>query len=717
VLLPADVTVLLRLCDPRSGYGGALSVYFGLSAGLQQLHVSHISLGLMNNVFESCVVSVSVSGGNAYGGAVSIYMGAYSSRYSSSGDVVAAAGDTVVRNVSVLLDAARFASCSARREISGAVSGSNVYGGSFSFYIGAYAWSQSVAGSSSSTCGATDAIGVNVRLQHVASVDCTAFTHVGLLPNSTTSQSLGANSYGGAISAVYVGAYSWSRSIAHSSSSKCEATIVSRLSMQVSDSGFSNCSAAISSMNELSGANSYGGAMSAVYVGAYSWSRSDSDSSSSKCEATNASGLSVQVGNSSFSECGAVSSSNEIYGANSYGGAMSAVYVGAYSWSRSHAASSNSTCDTTDLSGLSVQVSNSGFSNCSFVSKSMIESRGVNSYGGAMSAVYVGAYAFSRSALSSSSCICEATDVSGLSVQVSDSVFSNCSAVSSSMVDLMGANSYGGAISAVYVGAYSLSRSNSYSSSSKCEATIVSGLSVQVSNSGFSNCSVVISVINSTGNLIGANSYGGAISAVYVGAYSFCRSVTNFSNSKCEATNASGLSVQVSNSGFSNCSAVSSFIRSFGVNSYGGAMSAVYVGAYSYSYSYGQYQIGCASSVAATHVHMMSIKINNLNFEKSMALIGQCHPIISNSIELTQFEISAAGSESLGANVSSSIASVPVFVCHTAMWWRVTLRRFMAVLSVSWLGLLCGHILAKALPPHHAVPSSARSVASSLRVF
>ena len=42
---------LLHLCDPRSGYGGALSVYFGLSAGLQQLHVSHFSLGLSDNEF------------------------------------------------------------------------------------------------------------------------------------------------------------------------------------------------------------------------------------------------------------------------------------------------------------------------------------------------------------------------------------------------------------------------------------------------------------------------------------------------------------------------------------------------------------------------------------------------------------------------------------------------------------------------------------------
>ncbi len=171
-------------------------MYFGLSAGLQQLHVSHISLGLRNNVFENCVASVSVSGGNAYGGAVSIYIGAYSSRLNFSGDAAAAAGDTVVRNVSVALDTARFASCSARREINGLGNGSNVYGGSFSFYIGAYAWSRSHASNSSSTCGATVAIGVDVRLQHAASVDCTAFTHVSVLPTSSIAQSLGANSYG-----------------------------------------------------------------------------------------------------------------------------------------------------------------------------------------------------------------------------------------------------------------------------------------------------------------------------------------------------------------------------------------------------------------------------------------------------------------------------------------------------------------------------------------
>jgi hypothetical protein len=218
-------------------------VYFGLSAGLQQLHVSHIGLGLRNNVFESCEVSVSVSGGNAYGGAVSIYMGAYSSRLNFSGDAAAAVGDTVVRNVSVTLDTARFASCSARREINGLGNGSNVYGGSFSFYIGAYAWSLSDASSSSSTCGATDVIGVDVRVRHATSVDCTAITRVSLLPNASDAQSLGANSYGGAMSALYVGAYSYSDSngaFKMSSSASVTNTHAHLLSITIKRSSFQN---------------------------------------------------------------------------------------------------------------------------------------------------------------------------------------------------------------------------------------------------------------------------------------------------------------------------------------------------------------------------------------------------------------------------------------------------------------------------------------------
>ena len=62
-----------------NGYGGAVSVYFGLSAGLRQLDVSFFNLALHNNVFTGCEVSVSPDfGGNAYGGGVSVYVGGYS---------------------------------------------------------------------------------------------------------------------------------------------------------------------------------------------------------------------------------------------------------------------------------------------------------------------------------------------------------------------------------------------------------------------------------------------------------------------------------------------------------------------------------------------------------------------------------------------------------------------------------------------------------------
>jgi hypothetical protein len=429
----------LRMCDPRSGYGGALSVYFGLSAGLQQLHVSHISLGLSNNVFDNCVVSVSVSGGNAYGGAVSIYMGAYSSRLNFTGGAAAAVGDTVVRNVSVTLDTARFASCSASREIKGSGNGSNVYGGSFSFYIGAYAWSRSEDSSSNSSCGSTAVIGVEVRVKHATSVDCRAFTHVTLSSSSQSrffgSQSAGANLYGGAMSLLYVGAYSWSRSNTAYSSSKCEATNLSGVLVQVNNSGCSNCSAVSSTMGDSDGSNSYGGAMSALYIGAYSWSYSKAVSSSSTCEATNVNGVLVQIGDSGCSNCSAVSRCEQFsHGANSYGGAMSVLYVGAYSWSRSNAAYSSSKCEATNLSGVLVQVNNSGCSNCSAVSSTQRQCNGGNSYGGAMSALHVGAYSYSLSDGGSFRMTCDssvaATHVHFFSIAITNSSFQHSTALS-----------------------------------------------------------------------------------------------------------------------------------------------------------------------------------------------------------------------------------------------------------------------------------------------
>jgi uncharacterized protein (DUF697 family) len=373
------------------------------------------------------------------------------------------------------------------------------------------------------------------------------------------------------------------------------------------------------------------------------------------------------------------------------------------------------------VSGASVQVSDSGCSNCSAVSISVRESNGANSYGGAMSVLYVGAYSWSRSVEVSSSSKCEATSVSGVSVQVSDSCFSNCSAGSISGILSYGANLYGGAMSALYVGAYSWSLSNTASSSSKCEATNVSEVSVQVSDSGCSNCRALSRSVKS----YGANLYGGAMSALYVGAYSWSLGDTASSSSRCEATNVSEVSVQVSDSGCSNCSAVSISDRtSFGANLYGGAMSALYVGAYSYSTSYGASMTSCTASVTNTHAHLLSITIKRSSFQSSTALSSECYLLILNAKDLTRFEISASGLSiqarasglrsqaglSYGANVSSSAAALHFFACDPASWWLFfTLRRFTAAQSASWSGLMFGRLWELEALPLHAAPSSATS--------
>ena len=145
------------------------------------------------------------------------------------------------------------------------------------------------------------------------------------------------------------------------------------------------------------------------------------------------------------------------------------------------------------------------------------------------------------------------------------------------------------------------------------------------------------------------------MSVLYVGAYSWSRSFDADSSSKCDATRVSEVSVQVSDSGCSNCRAVSSSLgTSFGANSYGGAMSALYVGSYSYSISAGALAKSCTASVATTHVHLLSITIKRSSFQNSVALSSECYLLISNAQDLTQFEFSEAGRNSEGANVSLS---------------------------------------------------------------
>jgi hypothetical protein len=173
----------------------------------------------------------------------------------------------------------------------------------------------------------------------------------------------------------------------------------------------------------------------------------------------------------------------------------------------------------------------------------------------------------------------------------------------------------------------------------------------------------------------------------------------------------SGVSVQVSNSGCSNCSAVSSSKKELygGANSYGGAMSVLYIGAYSFCSSNGAFQKSCTASVTNTHVDLLSITIKRSGFQNSKALSSECYLFILNANDLTRFEVSETGPDSEGANVSSSAATLPFFAYDPASWRRVTLRRFTAAQSASWLGLLFGRLWVLEAPLHHAATSSATS--------
>ena len=236
---------LRRTIDACAGYGGGVSVYFGLSVGLQLLDVAFFNLALLRNDFTRCTVFVSAGGlsdgfggGNVYGGGLSVYMGGYSSSFASTGYIAAAVGDTAVRNASVRVGTASFTSCSAT---TAGIFGANSYGGSFSVYMGGYARSFSFSNSSSSRSGLTTASGVNVSISNVNSSSCSA----------TTAGIYGANSYGGSMSAVYIGAYTWSNAGAFPgispfsfASSVCGTTNVTGLVVSISGSTFANSAAA-----------------------------------------------------------------------------------------------------------------------------------------------------------------------------------------------------------------------------------------------------------------------------------------------------------------------------------------------------------------------------------------------------------------------------------------------------------------------------------------
>jgi hypothetical protein len=233
-------------------------VYFGLSAGMQTLYVSVFGLALLRNEFTSCAVLNSPGGGNgnAYGGGVSVYMGAYSTPNLGIG-----AGNTMVQNVSIVVDMVSFTTCSVNNTATNSPGGGNAYGGGVSVYMGAYAVGFSVP-NTIIAAGDTTVQNVSIVVHKVAFTSCNVSTNF-----STSSSILSGNTYGGSFS-FYVGAYTWSFI---GDGSKSGLTTATALSLTIIDTNSTDCSAVVQGYIQTLGANSYGGSISAVYIGAYAW--------------------------------------------------------------------------------------------------------------------------------------------------------------------------------------------------------------------------------------------------------------------------------------------------------------------------------------------------------------------------------------------------------------------------------------------------------------
>jgi hypothetical protein len=423
------------------------------------------------------------------------------------------------------------------------------------------------------------------------------------------------------MSVLYVGAYAWSFSTRGDSSSASEATTVSGVHVSVSNAGCSNCSAVTTSDVDSNGANAYGGSMSVLYVGAYAWAASYESNSSSASAGSIVYGISVSVRNVGCSICSAVTfSSQESSGANAYGGSMSVLYVGAYAWSVSEESDSFSASEATTVSGVDVRVSNASCSNCSAVTTSKSSLSGANAYGGSMSVLYVGAYAGTYSTGSKSSSSSSAsTNVSGVSMVVSDAPCFDCTAVS-----LRRHGQSGGANT--YGGSMSVLYVGAYawSFSKKANSSSASEATtvsgVHVSVSNAS-CSICSAVTTSEGFSHAANAYGGSMSVLYVGAYAWSYSTRGDSSSASEATTVSGVHVSVSNAGCSNCSAVtSSGGISNGANAYGGSMSVLVFGAHAFSFCLGQFTRRSLSHCGPTKAFGLNVSISSCAFSGAQAM-------------------------------------------------------------------------------------------------
>jgi hypothetical protein len=570
-----------------NSYGGAVSLYYGLEA-VDSLVVQNARSAFVNNECRSSSITNSVgTGGNAYGGCLSVYVGPWNINLRlGTPNKVGSLSSSMQTNIS----GNTITNCSAQRTSplniqydprfgDPSSKGANVYGGGISVAVGAYSYSDS--SSIITFSGSTTVSNTSYTISSNTLTNCNATSSV-----SGGGNSFGANVYGGGIS-VAVGAYSYSGGGNSGSNTVSGSTTVSTTSYAISSNTLINCNAASSaSSGLLHGANVYGGGI-AVAVGVYSYVVLDSVTVSGS---TTVSTTSYTISSNTLINCNAASSVSRhlLYsqiigsvGSNVYGGGISvAVGPNSYSWDF---VGSSTVSGSTMVSSTSYTISSNTLANCNAASSvSGGNSYGANVYGGCIS-VAVGAYSCSWSIAVTAtnprisyvgiSSVSGSTTVSNTSYTISSNMLTNCNAVvsMSGRGDSNGANVYGGGIS-VAVGAYSYSFSFISSSSSVSGSTTVSNTSYTISSDTLTNCNA--SSVSSSSSL-GANVYGGGIS-VAVGAYSYSGG-GNSGSTVSGSTTVSSTSYTISSNILTSCSALSrSTSTSNGASSYGGAVSLVH---------------------------------------------------------------------------------------------------------------------------------------------
>jgi hypothetical protein len=564
-----------------NSYGGAVSLYYGLLSA-SSLKVYNSSSSFTNNICQNALIETSVEiGGNAFGGCFSVYAGAWSVTGTGGSTVASVFVERMVLNI----NGNSLVNCRVSRASSFSSKGTNAYGGGISLMLGACAYSR-VSGSLigyTMVSNSSYTISNNTLTNCTASSSTSMYTDSSVAVSSSN----GLNAYGGGIS-LAAGAYFYSSvggnftgntTVSNSIYTISRNTLINcAASSSTSASSFSDD--VYESFSSSQGANVYGGGISVlfgayVYVGGIGLLLGNTTVSNSSytisrntltnCTASSSTSM-LSSNPSIFSYDDSSNASSN--GLNAYGGGISLV-VGDYFYGGDGSIFSGCIM----VSNSSYTISRNMLTNCAALSStssssfdssrasaiSLSSSRGANVYGGGISLV-LGAYVYVGS--SGSSSFTGDTTVSNSSYTISSNTLLNCTASSSTTTRSFflynayssflyssssnGTNSRGGGIS-LAVGAYIYSAYGSFVSS-----TAINNSVYAISNNILTRCIASAS--------LSASSFSNATF-----------SPRQFSTSSVSASSASLLASSFSNTTFS-LRQFSTFSVSISTNAYGGGI-------------------------------------------------------------------------------------------------------------------------------------------------